>query len=172
METAPTEGIGFELFVLLLGVALGVAGTILSRRAVGREASSRFQPGSPLEGRVLDKLLESDWLLLRLETEHGVLLATFTKMPEEIDRLVDAGDTVTLDVRRYRPTLEDPPILKVRKPPPIERADLPAPVGAQEAPRGPHPPGVGLAEQPPESQVAAWRVREAALAPARVSAEG
>jgi hypothetical protein len=156
METALTEGSGFDLLVLLLGVAVGVAGTILFHHAVGRDMSSRFQAGGPLEGRVLDKLLETDWLLLKVETEHGVLLATFTEMPGEIDRLVDAGDTITLDARTYRPTPEDPPIGKVRKPKPrIGPENLPARIGGEEDPRGPHPRGVGLGPKPLESQVAA-----------------
>jgi hypothetical protein len=156
MGTALTEGGGFDLLSLVAGVAVGVVGTIFFRRAVGRDLSSRVQAGGPLEGRVLDKLVKPDWLLLKVETERGVLLATFTQMPEEIDRLVDTGDTITLDVRKYQPTLEDPPIGKVRRPtPPIEPENLPARIGAEEDPRGPHTLAVGLAAQPPESQVAA-----------------
>jgi hypothetical protein len=156
MGTELTEGGGFDLLSLLAGVAVGVVGTILFRRAVGRDLSSRVQVGGPLEGRVLDKLVKPDWLLLKVETEPGVLLATFTQMPEEIDRLVNTGDTITLDVRKYRPTLEDPPIWKVRRTtPPIEPENPPAWIESEEDPRGPRTGAVGLVAAPLESQVAA-----------------
>jgi hypothetical protein len=135
--------------------SLGVAATILFRLAVGPNLSSPLQSGG-LEGRILDKVLESDWLLLEVETEHGFLLATFTQMQKEIDLLVERGDTITLDVRDYRPTLEDPRIGKVRKPKtPIEPEELPARTGVKEEPRIPEPQGVELPAGPIESETAA-----------------
>ena len=122
METAPTKKTGvFPLFLLVLGVALGAAGATLVSRWADSGLLSPLRSGKGVEGRVLDKALESDRLLLKIESEHGVFLATFTERQAEIDLLVDPGDTVTLDAREYRPFLGDPTLARVRKPkPPLE----------------------------------------------------
>jgi hypothetical protein len=116
METAPTKKASlFPLLLLVLGVALGAAGAALVLRWVDPGLLAPFRGGDGVEGRVLDKALESDRLLLKIESEHGVFLATFTERQAEIDLLVDAGDTVTLDAREYRPFLEDPTLDRVRR---------------------------------------------------------
>ena len=136
METAPAKRGGHVLLVLVLGVVLGVAGTILARHWVGPNLLSPFQKSGLVEGVVLDTALEPDRLLLKIESEHGVLLATFTQRQEEIDLLVDPGDTIALDVRDYEPFLADPAIKRVRKPkPPIEPEEPPAEIGIEEEPR-------------------------------------
>ncbi len=120
-----------------MGVALGVAGTVLVSRWAGPTLMSAFQGSEAVEGRVLDKALESDRLLLKIETEDGVLLATFTERQAQIDLLVDPGDTLALDAREYRPFLEDPGLARVRKPkPPHEPEETPvdASVVEDEAP--------------------------------------
>jgi hypothetical protein len=137
METAPARrGSHFFLF-LLLGVVLGVAGTSVVHYWLGPSLFSRFQDGSLIEGQVLDKAPEADRLLLKVETEHGVLLATFTQRQEAIALLVDRGDTITLGVREYQPFLEDPAIARVRRPkPPIESEEPSVESGIEEEPPG------------------------------------
>jgi hypothetical protein len=73
-------------------------------------------PGGSMEGVVLGKSREEGRLLLKLETEGGVLLATFTERVEEIDLLVEKGDHVTLRVAQYQPFLTDPRLERVVKP--------------------------------------------------------
>lgn len=73
-------------------------------------------PGGSMEGVVLGKSREEGRLLLKLETEGGVLLATFTERLEEIDLLVEKGDRVTLRVAQYQPFLTDPRLDRVVKP--------------------------------------------------------
>ena len=155
MEATPIERLDYDLIILLFVVVLGVAGTLLLRGARGRDRSSRFRTGGQLEGRVLEKLLTLNWLLLKIETEHGVVLATFTEMPVEIDLLVDPGDAITLDVRNYRPTLDDPRIQKVRKPAPIGPDKPPAPFGGGEEHQIPERPGVELPPERTASRAAA-----------------
>jgi hypothetical protein len=125
METTPTKKAGvFPLVLLLVGVALGAAGAALVSRWVDPGLLAPFRDGEGVEGRVLEKALESDRLLLKIESEHGVFLATFTARQAEIDLLVEPGDTVTLDAREYRPFLEDPTLDRVIKPkPPLEAED-------------------------------------------------
>ncbi len=69
-----------------------------------------------MESLVLGKSREEGRLLLKLGTEGGVLLATFTEKVEEIDLLVEAGDQVTLRVAQYQPFLTDPGLDRVVKP--------------------------------------------------------
>jgi hypothetical protein len=69
-----------------------------------------------MESVVLGKSREEGRLLLKLETEGGVLLATFTERVEEIDLLVEKGDRVTLRVAQYQPFLTDPRLDRVVKP--------------------------------------------------------
>ncbi len=155
MEATPAERVGYDLLILLFGVGLGVVGTLLLRGARGRDKLSRFPTGGRLEGRILEKLLTLDWLLLKVETKHGVLLATFREMPVEIDLLVDPGDAITLDVREYRPTLEDPRIEKVRRPPPIEPDTPQVRIGGGEEHRIPERQGVERPPEPTDSRAAA-----------------
>jgi hypothetical protein len=73
-------------------------------------------PGGSMESVVLGKSQEEGRLLLKLQTDGGVLLATFTERVEEIDLLVEKGDRVTLRVARYEPFLTDPRLDRVVKP--------------------------------------------------------
>ena len=100
----------------LLGIGVGVAGTMLVPPAV--EPYLPDLPGrSPLvEGRVLKKQREPDRVLLKVHTEHGSVLATFTRRVAEIDLLVDQGDLIVLRLTRGRPFVEDPTLERVRGP--------------------------------------------------------
>ena len=102
------------LAFLTIGVVIGVAATV----AVPRLVAPRLPAGLAgneelLEGVVRSKQLETDRLLLTLPTQHGTLLATFTEDLADINLLVQEGDSVTLQVRRYEPFVRDPTITRV-----------------------------------------------------------
>jgi len=152
MEAVPRRA-GLFFFVLVPGVALGIVLTMLALQWVGPDLLSPFHSGSSVEGRVLNKALESDRLLLKIEAEDGVLLATFTERQEEIDLLVDPGDTLTLDVKGYQPFLADPAIERVRRTnPPVEPEEPQAEGGVKEEPRLTEPPEVGLPAESGETE--------------------
>jgi len=67
------------------------------------------------------------------------MLATFDKKVPEIDLLVAQGDSVTLGVQAYRPFIQEPDLLGVRK--------FPAGAGARVPESGPAPgsPAAGAA---------------------------
>jgi hypothetical protein len=139
---------------LLFGVALGVAGTILVRHSVGPDLLSRFRSDDAVEGHVLDKALESDRLLLKIETEQGAFLATFTERQAEIDLLVDPGDTITLDVQAYQPFLADPAIARVRKPKlPMESEEPTVETGIEVEPQITEPQAVEPTAVPQETEM-------------------
>jgi hypothetical protein len=104
------------VLILLIGVALGVSGTILAPKLAGPYLPESFQAKTEVvEGEVDRKSREQDRLLLTLQTSQGTVLATFKQKVAEIDLLVQKGDTVTLALRRYEPFVEDPAIERVRK---------------------------------------------------------
>jgi len=109
---------------LLVGIALGVLGTL---RLPSLAEPYLHLPLSthPLEGQVTKKQREPNRVLLRLEADHALVLATFTKKVAEVDLLVQEGDTVTVDVPRNRPFVEDPVIEAVRHPPPVAAGPSP-----------------------------------------------
>ena len=107
--------------ILLLGVALGVSGTIIAPKLAGPYLPESFRAKAEVvEGEVDQKLREQDRLLLTVQTSQGTVLATFKQKVAEIDLLVQKGDTVTLALRRYEPFAEDPTIERVRKLQPIK----------------------------------------------------
>ena len=123
------------VLTLLVGIALGVAGTIL---VVAPELAGSLLPqsfrakGQLVEGEVDRKLREGDRLLLTVQTSQGTVLAIFRKKIPEIDLLVQKGDTLTLGLQRYAPFVDDPAIERVRKPEAATRPkgdeSLPAPI--------------------------------------------
>lgn len=112
--------------VFVLGVAVGVAGTLLVPRLAGPYLPGVLRGKAELvEGKALRKERQQDRLLLTVVTEEGAILATFGRQAAEIDLLVDEGDTLVLVLRRYEPFVMDPPIEGVRK----KESSLPAPAG-------------------------------------------
>ena len=104
------------VLILLIGVALGVSGTILAPKLAGPYLPESFRAKTEVvEGEVDRKLREQDRLLLTVQTSQGTVLATFKQKVAEIDLLVQKGDTVTLALRRYEPFVENPAIERVRK---------------------------------------------------------
>lgn len=113
---------------LLVGIALGVAGTIAAPRTLGPYLPAALQGKTELvAGKVLRKLPEGDRLLVTVLTPHGAILATFTRRATEINLLVSEGDTLTLALARYEPFLTDPVIRGVRKLEPAGASGPPAP---------------------------------------------
>jgi hypothetical protein len=73
-------------------------------------------PSDHVEGIVVKKQQEVDRLLLTISAPEGAILATFKQKVTEIALLVDEGDTVSMNLRRYEPFVEDPTVVRVRKP--------------------------------------------------------
>lgn len=102
------------LAFLTIGIAIGVAATVALPRLLGPRLPAALAGNEALlEGIVRSKQLETDRLLLTLPTQHGTLLATFTEDLADINLLVQEGDSVTLQVRRYEPFVRDPAITRV-----------------------------------------------------------
>ncbi len=102
----------------LVGLALGAVGVIVAQPFLGRNLSEAVRGGKlkTVSGPVTAKRLGEDRLLLTVVTPEGATLATFTKRVDEIDLLVEAGDTLTLSMPEYDPFLRDPDIARVVKP--------------------------------------------------------
>lgn len=101
---------------LLFGLVLGWLGASLAPHSWQAYIPDALRPGGLVDGEVLEKSREQDRLLLKLTTDRGMILATFHERQEEIDLLVEKGDTVTIRVERYQPFLEDPLIERVGRP--------------------------------------------------------
>ncbi len=99
-----------------LGLIVGAIGVVVAPSWWQSFLPDALFPGGSMESLVLGKSREEGRLLLKLETEGGVLLATFTERVEEIDLLVEEGDRVTLHVPQYQPFLTDPRLDRVVKP--------------------------------------------------------
>lgn len=101
---------------LIIGIVLGAVGMTFVPQWAETYLPASLQTGDSVDGEVLEKSSEPERLLLKLATQQGVVLATFTERIEEIDLLVESGDVVTLNVSRYQPFLDNPAIQRVRKP--------------------------------------------------------
>ncbi len=106
-RTAVTFVIGLVLGLILAVVARPFLGRRLPEAVTGKREM--------LAGPVTAKQRSGDRLLLTIDTPAGASLATFEKRVDEIDLLIQAGDSVTVAVPQYRPFLEDPEIARVAK---------------------------------------------------------
>lgn len=129
------------LLTLLLGVAVGALGMFLLPRYFGPLLPDFLKPEQRLvEGLVVAKRLAPEGLLLTIETPEGAVLATFSGRTEEIDLLVDQGDSIAFELKMYEPFLQDPDIARVRKAgslppePPAEPEAVSAPEPMPEVP--------------------------------------
>ena len=111
------------VLILLVGIALGVVGTIFAPDVAGPFLHEAFgvKKAETIEGEVVRKLREDERLLLTVQTSQGSVLATFKKKVAEIDLLVQQGDIVTLGLSRYAPFVDEPAIQRVRKQEPTPR---------------------------------------------------
>ncbi len=151
-----------RLLMLLLGIVLGVAGTLLLPRFLGPMLPAGLRSGvESVEGTVVRRQRDQERLLLTIDTPQGAALATFTEKVAEIDLLVEEGDSVTLGLGAYEPFVENPPIRAVRKADPTGVATAPdAEDPADEAGDPPSPADEPAAEPPadeaPEAELEAW----------------
>jgi len=130
------------LAILLVGVGLGVAGTIFGPHLAGPYLPDAIAGRNELlDGRVLRKQREADRLLLTVSTPQGATVATFTRNAGAVDLLVAEGDTFTLALYGYAPFVDDPSSLRVRKPeaptPPASAGTAAPPPGATPGPETP-----------------------------------
>ncbi|SRR6266480_2393420 len=114
---------GLVFFILLVGIALGIVGTIFAPDVSGPylPESFRVNKAETIDGEVVRKLREAERLLLTVQTTQGAILVTFKKKVAEIDLLVQQGDTITLGLSRYEPFVDEPAIERVRKQEPTPR---------------------------------------------------
>jgi small basic protein len=106
--------------ILLLGVglALGLALGLAAPRLAGRYLpASIVGPQAAVSGLVRAESREADRLLLTVEAPEGAILVTFRKRVAEMDLLVGVGDSLALALPGYRPFVDDPEVVRVRKAP-------------------------------------------------------
>jgi hypothetical protein len=72
-------------------------------------------PRRPVEGRVIGKQREQGHVLLKVQTDDALILATFTKKVPEIDLLVEQGDSIVLALPNAGPFVDDPVIERVTR---------------------------------------------------------
>jgi hypothetical protein len=132
MQTDHLEDVGRRggrgaVLAFFFGLVFGAVGGIVGRPYIQGKLPA-FVRGETvtLEGPATAKGREEDRLLITVATPAGAILATFKKRVEEIDLLVQAGDTVAIDVPAYQPFVENPRIVRVRKASP-EPAPAPVP---------------------------------------------
>lgn len=101
---------------LLAGVLLGVAGVLLLPRYLGPYLPDFFGVDSEvIRGQVVASERQDDRLLLTVDSDRGALLVTYRDRIDEIRLLVADGDSVVLRAREFRPFLEGPELVGVRK---------------------------------------------------------
>lgn len=146
------------LLMLVLGIVLGVAGTILLPRFLGPMLPAGLRPeGESVEGTVVRRLRDENRLLLTINTPQGAALATFTEKVAEIDLLVEEGDAVTLGLGAYEPFVDNPPIRAVRKADPTGSPALPGLQDPAGEARDPALPAVDEpVEEVPEAELEEW----------------
>lgn len=116
------------LAALIVGIALGVVGTLkLPSLAASYLPASLVLPTRTVGAEVTKKLREPDRILLRLQADHALVLAVFTRRVPEVDLLVQEGDTVTVVLPRNRTFVEDPVIEAVQRPAPAAATAAPQP---------------------------------------------
>lgn len=102
--------------LFLIGVLVGVAGALVLPRVIGWFLPGGLGPGRIVEGEVVEKVIEEDRLLLKVQAAEESFLATFVRRQKDVSLLVDRGDLVALEVGDTDPFPVDPDIERVRKP--------------------------------------------------------
>ena len=117
--------------VFVVGALLGVAGTLVLPRSIRPLLPGSSTSGRIVQGQVVEKVIEGDRLLLKVQAPDGSFLATFVRRQKDVNLLVDRGDLVSLQVEDADPFPVDPDIASVRKPSPASTgADVDASSGA------------------------------------------
>jgi len=114
-DNVPRKGRGLLVFVI--GFVLGIVAVFVAQPFLGERLPEAVGgKRQAVAGPVTAKQRQGDRLLLTINTSAGAILGTFTKKVDEINLLVERGDTVTLTVGGYQPFLENPEITRVGKP--------------------------------------------------------
>ena len=71
---------------------------------------------------MLKKQREPNRLLLKMQTDQGPVLVTFTRKVAEIDLLVEPGDIILLGLPRNQTFVDDPTLERVKRPAPAAPA--------------------------------------------------
>lgn len=124
------------IVTLLIGVGAGVVGTVVLPPYITQYAPSVLHPPMHhVEGRVIRKAREQARVLLKVQTNAGVLLLSFTEKVAEVDLLVDQDDLISLSLRANpRPFIDNPSIERVQ-PAPAPTPGGPAAAGSSSPSR-------------------------------------
>ena len=110
--------------MFVVGFVLGIVAAIVARPFLGERLPEAVGgKREAVAGPVAAKQMQDDRLLLTIVTPSGAILGTFKKKIEEINLLVETGDTVALTIPGYQPFLEDPEITRVAKPTGVTRRE-------------------------------------------------
>ena len=105
------------IVTLLVGAALGIAATIYLPERVDPYLPKELRlRARVVEGQVIQKQREGNRVLVKVQTEQGVILAAFTKRVTEIDLLIEPGATIALSLSNDQPVVDDPAIERVKRP--------------------------------------------------------
>lgn len=100
-----------------VGLALGIVGTALLAPRLGPYLPEAWRPKQTLiVGEILQKVDRADQVRLVVETEWGVLLASFTgEAGEKVRLLVEEGDEVAFAMAAYQAFVDNPEVVRVLK---------------------------------------------------------
>lgn len=101
---------------LLAGLVLGVAGVLLLPRYLGPYLPNFLGPDElVIRGQVVATERQEERLLLTVDSERGAILVTYRERVDEIALLIAEGDSVVLRTGEFRPFLQGPELVGVRK---------------------------------------------------------
>jgi len=125
-DAAGSRG-GRGLLVFLIGLAVGVAGTLFLPDLLSPYLPQSLRGADQdVAGVVTAKERQGEELLLTVDSPSGAVLATFSRRVAEIALLVDEGDSVTIAVDEVAPFVDDPTIRRVHKARPAARTERPS----------------------------------------------
>ena len=104
------------ILTLLVGAALGVAATIYVPPRVDPYLPKELRLKSRVvEGQVLQKQRDGNRVLVKVQTDQGVILAVFSKRAAEVDLLIEPGAAIALSLPDDAPVVDDPTIERVKR---------------------------------------------------------
>ena len=110
-EEEGNGGHGFFWFVV--GILCGIAAAIFVPGWAAPYIPSFLGGTTGVQGQVLDKVSETDRILVKVSTADGLILVTFTQNLKELDLLIGQGDSITLGLDGYEPLAENPAVSRV-----------------------------------------------------------